>query len=960
MPMKRSVLLTVVLLSLIVPAAMPAAAPATTDPDDYTEPAIRDIEEVDYNIVDDTTWDVTKTYRVTRSISVSAGKTLTIQAGTKVLVKGEGTAIAINGGLRVEGTDKYPVTITSGKEGSEIDPPKINDWKGIVITSKGQVSIHNCSISYAEKGIWFKNGDAVLDRVAIHRCSYGLYLDQQSDPDVTNCNISNNPLFGIYLRTNIRKDDEEYYHNKARIINTLLDSNGEGILLDRNATNTIINCTLTRNNNGISVKNWARPVIEGCTFSQNSQKGIIVYNASAKISHCQIDDNGAEGILISEPGETEVSYCNIRHNNDAAIHCIHVDDSTSIHNNTMILNMIGLHLQSFSTPGIVGNVMAYHHHFGIKIENTLPETVNLTLCDIYGNSWGGASSQSITKGEYCYWGDPSGPANEYFPEGGGDEVDNNIDFIPFLADPVFDIFERPVAQITSELITEERSLTRFESFNVSGEKSTAEGEKNISSYYFDFGDGSNTGWISDHDVTHNYTKKGKYTVQLMVRDEDEITSEENSTLLVTVLNTPPVLHTLAADVYEMEPGDSTPIRSTASDLDEDQLYFKFSCSSGVFDENNQMEILTLSNVTTWRAPSFVSGEYRINVSVYDGEDYSNTMEITINATARENNAPQINGFLADKVVVKPTETIQVSVNASDPDGDPLEYIFRCNQGAFAYEGKQSSSIMTVPSSVVLWVAPVVEETYTLTAQVSDKRNFSEPIVLYIEVFQNDPPEIIDVEQERVKQIAGNRVNITVQVNDPDRDVLTYFFSPSAGTIGGSQPSAFYQQSSPKAVWVLPSNVLTPTTLYLNVWVNDSYTDSVTHRVSLEVIPKSVDNQTTSSNTDDETTDEKDDSGFLINVLIPLIVIIALAVFAVANFLRKPEPVGMIEEEDFGRSTAELKQLLQKKKSGPSKSPSRSGGLTSGGLTDSGGGGLVDSGGGGGSGLLDQGGLKPLG
>ncbi|MEW5761307.1 MAG: PKD domain-containing protein, partial [Candidatus Thermoplasmatota archaeon] len=40
----------------------------------------------------------------------------------------------------------------------------------------------------------------------------------------------------------------------------------------------------------------------------------------------------------------------------------------------------------------------------------------------------------------------------------------------------------------------------------------------IKSYFFDFGDNSNSGWIKDNIVEHKYLKEGRFTIQLKVRD----------------------------------------------------------------------------------------------------------------------------------------------------------------------------------------------------------------------------------------------------------------------------------------------------------------------------------------------------------------------------------------------------------------------------------------------------------
>ncbi|MEM3341556.1 MAG: PKD domain-containing protein, partial [Thermoplasmata archaeon] len=46
----------------------------------------------------------------------------------------------------------------------------------------------------------------------------------------------------------------------------------------------------------------------------------------------------------------------------------------------------------------------------------------------------------------------------------------------------------------------------------------------ITGYFFDFGDGTTSGWIPQNIITHTYTMPGNYTLRLMVRDDDNATS----------------------------------------------------------------------------------------------------------------------------------------------------------------------------------------------------------------------------------------------------------------------------------------------------------------------------------------------------------------------------------------------------------------------------------------------------
>jgi len=53
-------------------------------------------------------------------------------------------------------------------------------------------------------------------------------------------------------------------------------------------------------------------------------------------------------------------------------------------------------------------------------------------------------------------------------------------------------------------------------------------------YRFDFGDGTNTGWITSSTVSHTYLNMGNYTINLIVQDNRGHTSNPDSTLSIII------------------------------------------------------------------------------------------------------------------------------------------------------------------------------------------------------------------------------------------------------------------------------------------------------------------------------------------------------------------------------------------------------------------------------------------
>ncbi|MEX1363029.1 MAG: hypothetical protein AB1Z98_07880 [Nannocystaceae bacterium] len=87
--------------------------------------------EVSENITEDTEWTADATYRLTNTIYVEPGVTLTIRSGTRILGE-EGSALIVQAGgeLRSRGTPDAPVVFTSAQPEGE---RRSGDWGGVAL-----------------------------------------------------------------------------------------------------------------------------------------------------------------------------------------------------------------------------------------------------------------------------------------------------------------------------------------------------------------------------------------------------------------------------------------------------------------------------------------------------------------------------------------------------------------------------------------------------------------------------------------------------------------------------------------------------------------------------------------------------------------------------------------------------------------------------------------------------------
>jgi len=103
---------------------------------------------------------------------------------------------------------------------------------------------------------------------------------------------------------------------------------------------------------------------------------------------------------------------------------------------------------------------------------------------------------------------------------------------PLSAPILITVNERPTAAITADLATVD--INKVVTFGANG---SSDIDGTVKSYYFDFGDGSNSGWINVPTATKTYTVAGQFTVQLKVKDD--LGYESINTASVNVLAVKP-------------------------------------------------------------------------------------------------------------------------------------------------------------------------------------------------------------------------------------------------------------------------------------------------------------------------------------------------------------------------------------------------------------------------------------
>jgi len=218
-----------------------------------------------------------------------------------------------------------------------------------------------------------------------------------------------------------------------------------------------------------------------------------------------------------------------------------------------------------------------------------------------------------------------------------------------------------------------------------------------------------------------------------------------SILFYTMLaNHRPAIISLEAEPERVTPSGSCQIVCTASDADGDELSYNWSASRG--------EISGEGATVNWTAP-YREGSYDVTVTVTDGRGGEVTNQITI--IARFNKPPHITNLIADANWTPPSGSLQVTCNASDPDGDELSYEWSTTGGNISGTG-----------AVVNWTAPQEVDIYHVTVVVSDGHGDEATRSVTLSVATDTPPTIEDL----IVTAKGHRYLRKSSTADCDYDV----------------------------------------------------------------------------------------------------------------------------------------------------------------------------------------------
>jgi outer membrane protein with beta-barrel domain/Big-like domain-containing protein len=167
-------------------------------------------------------------------------------------------------------------------------------------------------------------------------------------------------------------------------------------------------------------------------------------------------------------------------------------------------------------------------------------------------------------------------------------------------------------------------------------------------------------------------------------------------------NRPPSASCFASPT-SVHAGDSASTRVNASDPDNDTLTYIWSATGGTIDGTGPQ--------ARWNSAGLAAGAYIVTARVNDGRGGTTTCSVEIRVAPRPTNQPPTISCALSPTTVHPGDRVHIVAAASDPDNDPLTFVWQSSVGKISGSGNQ----------VYLDTTGVSPSRYVVTGQVDDGR-----------------------------------------------------------------------------------------------------------------------------------------------------------------------------------------------------------------------------------------------
>lgn len=384
----------------------------TTNPPSLKWP----ITNISGTISSNTTFTGGSVYLIDGVVTVSSGVTLTIDADAVIKFKDISSSLIINGTLDVNGVLTNPVYFTSFKDDSiggdtnndgSATTPVSGDWERIKFNFGSAGNFEYTVIRY---------GGYIVDPMSATNNSL---VNDGGIVDFNNSSIYYSDSVGISQTSGSMSISESNFHNSA------------AGLQQEGGSSTITNSEFYDNSSGIGIHGGILD-ISNSEFHHNNNYGTSQFSGDVEVTNSEFYENGT-GIFVWR-GILDISNNDI-HDNDYGIEVADnptvTISSNDIHDNDygvykFISFVFGSSPLELTSNKIRNNNYGLHHSSSIAPIISNNSFVNNIFYGVYNNNTSSIDASNN------WWDSTLGPTHSTNPLGNGDEVSNDVTFIPWL------------------------------------------------------------------------------------------------------------------------------------------------------------------------------------------------------------------------------------------------------------------------------------------------------------------------------------------------------------------------------------------------------------------------------------------------------------------------------------------------------------------------------------------------
>ncbi|MCB0494722.1 MAG: tandem-95 repeat protein [Cyclobacteriaceae bacterium] len=268
-------------------------------------------------------------------------------------------------------------------------------------------------------------------------------------------------------------------------------------------------------------------------------------------------------------------------------------------------------------------------------------------------------------------------------------------------------------------------------------------------------------------LTVNGLVEGTYEFQLQVTDNDGnvATDQVSLTVLPAVVNQPPVANA-GPDKTITLPTNSLNLSGSGTDSDGSIATYLWTKQSG------PAATLTNTGLATLSLSNLVEGSYvfRLTVTDDDGATNYDEVNVTVNPVST-NQSPSVNTG-SDQTVNLPTNTINLTGVASDPDGTIVTYAWTKVSGPTSTFVNADKATVTVNN--------LVAGTYVFQLMVTDNGGATASDAVQVTVVAANVPPTSNAGVDKSLTLPTNQINIAGSGTDSDGSIISYLWSKTSG------------------------------------------------------------------------------------------------------------------------------------------------------------------------------------